>query len=87
MPPTMTGSPTPQARWGGAVVDRLALSGDETVLDCGCGIGRVTELLLERRPKGRVLALDVSRTMLEEARRRLAGAGDRLFSWKPTSGS
>ena len=39
-------------RWGAAVLDRLELDGDETVLDAGCGSGRVTELLLERLPAG-----------------------------------
>ena len=68
----------PQARWGGAVLGRLPLRGDEHVLDAGCGSGRVTELLLERLPAGRVTALDASATMLEEARRRLARFGRRV---------
>lgn len=68
----------PQARWGAAVLDRLPLEGDETVLDAGCGTGRVTELLLERLPRGRVLALDASAAMLAEARGRLARFGDRV---------
>ena len=62
----------PQTRWGAAVLERLSLVGDETVLDAGCGSGRVTELLLERVPHGRVIALDASGAMVEEARRRLA---------------
>ncbi len=68
----------PQTRWGAAVLERLALRGDETVLDCGCGSGRVTEKLLELLPGGRVVALDASATMLAEARRRLAPAGERV---------
>ena len=68
----------PQARWGREVVDRLVLRGDERVLDAGCGSGRVTEYLLERLPRGRVIALDVSTTMLEEAGRRLATASGRV---------
>ncbi len=68
----------PQARWGRAVLDRLALSGGETVLDAGCGSGRVTEELLGRLPAGRVVALDASSSMLEEARRRLASHQDRV---------
>jgi trans-aconitate 2-methyltransferase len=67
----------PQARWGAAVLERLLLRGDETVLDCGCGSGRVTEQLLAALPNGRVIALDASRSMLDEARRRLASAGER----------
>ena len=68
----------PQARWGATVLDRLPLVGDETVLDAGCGTGRVTEQLLERLPRGRVVALDGSTAMLDEARRRLARFGDRV---------
>ena len=68
----------PQARWGAEVLARLALDGDETVLDAGCGSGRVTELLLQRLPNGSVVALDQSVAMLDEARRRLARFGDRV---------
>src|SRR5580693_1228994 len=62
----------PQLRWGLAVLERLALAGDERVLDAGCGSGRVTERLLERLPRGTVVALDGSEAMLQEAARRLA---------------
>lgn len=65
----------PQTSWGTAVLDRLPLRGDETVLDAGCGTGRVTELLLERLPRGRVVALDASPSMVDEARRRLGRFG------------
>ncbi len=68
----------PQTRWGTAVLDRLPLVGDETVLDAGCGSGRVTEHLLERLPRGRVVALDGSPAMIDEARRRLASSSDRV---------
>ncbi|MFM7551928.1 MAG: class I SAM-dependent methyltransferase [Actinomycetota bacterium] len=64
---------TPQAEWGRAVLERLDLAGDETVLDAGCGSGRVTEMLLERLPRGRVIAVDGSASMLAAARERLAG--------------
>ena len=66
------------ARWGADVLSRLPLRGDETVLDAGCGSGRVTELLLARLPRGRVIALDGSPSMIEVARSRLAGHGDRV---------
>jgi trans-aconitate 2-methyltransferase len=68
----------PQARWGAAVLDRLPLDGDETVLDAGCGTGRVTELLVARLPRGRVVALDASAAMLTEARGRLARFGNQV---------
>ncbi len=68
----------PMARWGGMVLDWLELRGDERVLDAGCGSGRVTEQLLERLPGGRVVALDASSAMVDQARRRLARFGDRV---------
>jgi trans-aconitate 2-methyltransferase len=69
---------SPQARWGAAVLERLELRGDERVLDAGCGSGRVTELLAERLPRGRVIALDGSPAMLDRARDRLDRFGDRI---------
>ncbi|MFL5775097.1 MAG: class I SAM-dependent methyltransferase [Chloroflexota bacterium] len=68
----------PQTRWGAAVLQRLELRGDERVLDAGCGSGRVTELLAAGLPGGRVVAVDGSPAMLDEASRRLARFGDRI---------
>jgi trans-aconitate 2-methyltransferase len=68
----------PHAAWGGAVLDRLRLSGSETVVDAGCGSGRVTAPLLERLPNGHVIAVDVSPAMLAEARTTLADYGARV---------
>jgi len=62
----------PQARWGSAVLGRLVIKGDETVLDAGCGSGRVTQQLLALLPRGRVLALDSSPAMIDHARSRLS---------------
>lgn len=61
----------PQFSWGVQVLERLRLGGSETVMDAGCGTGRLTALLLERLPRGRVVAVDLSQNMLEEARARL----------------
>ncbi len=58
----------PHVDWGDAVLARLPLHGDETVIDAGCGTGRLTERLLERLPEGKVIALDQSANMLEQAR-------------------
>lgn len=63
----------PQFEWGQEVLARLELSGDETVLDAGCGSGRVTRLLLERLPHGRVIGVDAAASMIEQAR---AALGD-----------
>jgi trans-aconitate 2-methyltransferase len=64
----------PQVAMAAAVLDRLELTGDETVLDAGCGSGRVTRVLLERLPRGRVIAVDASPDMVARAREELAGA-------------
>jgi trans-aconitate 2-methyltransferase len=53
------------------VLDRLILEGNETVLDAGCGTGRITALLLERLPRGRVIAVDADEAMAAQARRNL----------------
>jgi trans-aconitate 2-methyltransferase len=58
----------PQQKWGAAVVGRLELRGDEHVLDAGCGTGRVTQMLLDRLPDGRVVAVDGSPSMVVAAR-------------------
>lgn len=57
--------------FGHALLDRLVLEGDETVLDAGCGGGRVTRDLLSRLPDGRVIAVDGSPRMIEAARAEL----------------
>jgi trans-aconitate 2-methyltransferase len=68
----------PQFEWGREVLGRLELQGDETVLDAGCGSGRVTRLLAERVPDGRVIGVDAAPSMIELARKQLAHLGDRL---------
>jgi trans-aconitate 2-methyltransferase len=68
----------PMTRWGASVLRRLPLEGHERVLDAGCGTGRVTEMLMERLPKGRGIALDASAAMVEGARQRLARSGPRV---------
>ena len=56
---------------GRDVLWRLRLEGDETVIDAGCGTGRVTAVLAKRLPRGKVIAVDGSPAMVAEARRRL----------------
>jgi trans-aconitate 2-methyltransferase len=62
---------TPQQEWAAEVLERLPLDGDETVLDAGCGSGRVTLAIQERLPRGRVIAVDGSPSMVEKAREAL----------------
>jgi trans-aconitate 2-methyltransferase len=69
----------PQQAWAADVLARLqGIAADATVLDVGCGTGRVTEALLALVPRGRVLAIDSSSEMVDLARRRL---GERATVW------
>lgn len=70
----------PQLEWAGRVIDRLELEGDEAVLDAGCGTGRVTKLLIERLPRGRVVAVDSAESMVEHAREALGGRATVIHS-------
>lgn len=65
---------TPQFTWGKKVLDQLALRGDESVLDAGCGTGKLTAELLSLLPKGRVVEIDLSENMLRTARANLASS-------------
>jgi trans-aconitate 2-methyltransferase len=58
----------PHEEWAKALLERLPLSGEETVLDAGCGTGRVTRMLVERLPAGRIVAVDGSAAMVEKVR-------------------
>ena len=72
-------SSEPQQEWASEVLARLrGVAANATVLDVGCGTGRVTQELLALVPQGRVLALDASAEMVALARERL---GRRAQVW------
>jgi len=64
----------PHVKWAEAVLERLPLRGDETLLDAGCGSGRVTEMLLDR--VARVIAVDGDANMVAKARERLGARAE-----------
>lgn len=65
----------PQFQWGQRVLGELQLRGDETLLDAGCGTGKLTALLSQNLPAGRVVGVDLSRNMAQLARENLRSAG------------
>jgi trans-aconitate 2-methyltransferase len=58
-----------QARWAAELLEQLALAPDAVVLDVGCGDGRTTAAIADRVPRGRVVGVDLSASMVEHARR------------------
>ncbi|MEY2398094.1 MAG: trans-aconitate 2-methyltransferase [Actinomycetota bacterium] len=64
---------TPMVEMALPVLDRLALVDGESVLDAGCGSGRVTQYVVERNPHGRVIAVDADIDMVRAASATLAG--------------
>jgi len=64
------------------VLDLIPEPGDGLLVDLCCGEGLLSAALLERFPRARVLAMDLSPTMLEKARKTCAAHGDR-FETRP----
>jgi len=56
-----------QFEWAQELIPKLNLKGDETLLDIGCGDGRITAMLAERLPYGSVLGIDNSSAMIKLA--------------------
>jgi trans-aconitate 2-methyltransferase len=63
----------PQLAWGRDVLARVTRRGNEVAADVGCGTGRLTAELAERLPRGRVVGVDSSQSMIEQARGYLLG--------------
>ena len=59
----------PQEAWAREILERSGFEAGQTVLDAGCGSGRVTRLLLERGLK--VIAVDADAAMVAKARETL----------------
>lgn len=57
-----------QREWGAKLISELSLSGNEHILDLGCGDGANTALIAELVPNGRVIGIDASKGMIAAAR-------------------
>ena len=69
--------PLPHKEWGRGVIERLPLTGDELVLDAGCGTGRDAAALLAKWPDVRLIGVDGSQRMLDQA----AARGENRARW------
>lgn len=61
-----------QQRWARELIEKLHLKGDESVLDIGCGDGKVTAEIASSVPRGEVVGIDNSQPMLELAQTQFA---------------
>lgn len=58
-----------QQSWAREQIAKLDLRGDESILDVGCGDGKVTAELARAVPKGSVVGVDASAEMISFARK------------------
>jgi trans-aconitate methyltransferase len=73
-----------QYEWGLDLIDKLKLRGSESVLDTGCGDGKVTALIRARLTDGRATGIDSSDNMVSCARSSYPPEDDER--WLPQTG-
>lgn len=71
-------SSSAQLDWGRQLLEKLELSGSEDVLDIGCGDGKLTAMIAERVPRGNVIGIDSSESMIDHASEKHANGADNL---------
>ena len=54
-----------QFKWAKELIDRISLTGQESILDIGCGDGKITALLSQKCKK--MVGIDASKEMIQEA--------------------
>jgi trans-aconitate methyltransferase len=54
-----------QELWANELISKLSLKGNESLLDIGCGNGRITNEIARRLPFGYVIGIDSSESMIE----------------------
>jgi trans-aconitate 2-methyltransferase len=58
-----------QYTWAKELIPKLQLSGNDTLLDIGCGDGKITAEIAKCLPNGRVVGIDTSADMINLAKR------------------
>jgi trans-aconitate methyltransferase len=57
-----------QFKWGKELIDKLDLKGSESVLDIGCGDGKITAAIAGIVNKGSAIGIDSSKEMIDFAK-------------------
>lgn len=73
---------TAQQSWARELFSKLDLKGNETILDIGCGDGKVTAELASLVPGGSVTGIDSSRAMIQLARVNFPASENSNLSFK-----
>ena len=71
-----------QQLWARELIDKLSLEGTETLLDIGCGDGKVTAEIAGLLSGGRVVGIDNSESMIDLATSRYPSAKYRNLDFK-----
>jgi trans-aconitate methyltransferase len=71
-----------QYGWALELIPKLRLQGTETVLDIGCGDGKVTLAIADALPEGEVVGIDSSESMIELAQEMLSESNCRNASFE-----
>ena len=71
-----------QLGWAQELIAKLALKGDEFILDIGCGDGKVSAELARRVPRGGVTGIDSSLDMIQKARSAFPATANLSFALK-----
>ena len=62
------------------ILKKIPFQGNETILDIGCGDGRVTKYMAEKVPNGSVIGIDLSEGMIQQARKEFEDTPNLDFS-------
>lgn len=58
-----------QKEWGEGIISEFSFKGSESILDLGCGEGRLTAALADCVPEGSVVGIDASTNMIATAQK------------------
>jgi trans-aconitate 2-methyltransferase len=68
-----------QQKWAKEILPRLALKGDERILDIGCGDGKITAEVAQHVPNGSVVGVDASAEMIDFAKKQYSTVANLHF--------
>lgn len=56
-----------QKEWGNKIIGEMNIKEDYFILDLGCGDGVLTQILSSKVPRGKVIGIDASKSMIDTA--------------------